>query len=78
MFSKTALESSKQVNSTFRCNSFDVTNPDDDYEAHEILSKIRHKSIQNINLLVFLLYEKIITLQYNCCIEKSEMRDKYL
>jgi hypothetical protein len=39
--------------------SFDVTNSNEVYKAHEILSRIRHKLIQNIIISVFFLHKKI-------------------
>jgi hypothetical protein len=39
--------------------SFDVTNSNEVYKAHETLSRIWHKLIQNIILSVFFLYKKI-------------------
>jgi hypothetical protein len=40
-------------------NSFAVTYSDEVYKVYEILSKIRHKFIQNIILSVFFLYKKV-------------------
>jgi hypothetical protein len=51
------METSKQAISICWCNAPFLT--DEVYKAHEILSKIRHKLIQNIILSVFFLYKKI-------------------
>jgi hypothetical protein len=52
------MESSKQENSICWCKLAPILT-DEVYKAHEILSKIRHKLIQNIILSVLVLYKKI-------------------
>jgi hypothetical protein len=53
------LQTSKLHLSAPTRTSFDVTNSNEVYKAHEILSRIRHKLIQNIVLSVFFLCKKI-------------------
>jgi hypothetical protein len=48
--------------------SFDVSNSNEFYRAHELLSRIRHRIIRNIILSVSVLYKYSF--------EKSEMQDK--
>jgi hypothetical protein len=71
------LQASKLHLSARARTNFDVTNSNEVYKAHEIISKIWHKLIQNIILSVFVLYKKIYYITIRHSFEKSEMQDKY-